>query len=93
MYEDPDLIKNNIINIQKFIEQDEYKKLKTENCSKYINELKLIFSSFSKEHSFLFRKIIMGNDLTILYRILDHFKSLTPLEKESNSAIYNIALK
>lgn len=35
----------------------------------------------------------MGNDLTIFYRILDHYKDLTPSEKESNIAIYNIALK
>lgn len=43
MYEDPEIIKNNIKNIQNFIEQDEYKKLKTDNHFKYIDELKLIF--------------------------------------------------
>jgi len=93
MYKEPDQIINNIKNIQKYIEQDEYKNLKSENSAKYINELGLIFSSFSKEHPFLFRKIVMGDDLSIIYRILDQFKELSPLEKENNIAIYNIALR
>jgi ABC-type polysaccharide/polyol phosphate transport system ATPase subunit len=92
-YRDPELIKKDIKEIQKFTELEEYKQLKIDSISSYQSKLSLIFSSFAKEHPFLFRKVIMGSDLSIFYRVLEKFNELNDDEKKSNIHVYNIAIK
>jgi len=92
-YRDPELIKKDIKEIQKFTELEEYKQLKIDSLSSYQSKLSLIFSSFAKDHPFLFRKVIMGADLSIFYRVLEKFNELNDEEKNSNIHVYNIAIK
>jgi len=92
-YRDPELIKKDIKDIQKFTELEEYKQLKIDSISSYQSKLSLIFESFAKEHPFLFRKVIMGSDLSTFYRVLEKFNELNDDEKKSNIHVYNIAIK
>ena len=98
MNKDPEIIKKNIKEIQKFVELDEYKKLKTESDYKYYSALSLIFPEFVKEHKFLFRKVIMGNDLTAFFRLLENFQKinfngLSLEEAQVNINLYNYTIK
>ena len=97
-FKDPELIKRDIKEIQKFTELEEYKQIKMQSDFKYHSALSLIFPEFVKEHKFLFRKVIMGNDLTIFYRLLDNFqkinfKELSQEESQVNINLYNYAIK
>jgi ABC-type polysaccharide/polyol phosphate transport system ATPase subunit len=47
-YRDPELIKKDIKEIQKFTELEEYKQLKIDSISSYQSKLSLIFESFAK---------------------------------------------
>jgi hypothetical protein len=38
--------------------------------------LREIFPSFAEEHPFLFRKIVMGDDLTFLYKMLEKIEKI-----------------
>jgi hypothetical protein len=98
LFKDPEIIKKDIKEIYKFTELEEYKKLKNESDYKYHSTLSLIFPQFVKEHPFLFKKIIMGNDLTVFYRLLDNFQKinfneLNEADKQVNINLYNYAIK
>ncbi len=75
-FEDPELIKKYITEIRKFTDLDEYKELKKRDKVQYEFALRDIFPEFSKEHPFLFRKIVMGDDLTFLYKMLDSINQI-----------------
>jgi hypothetical protein len=97
-FKDPEVIKKDIIEIQKFIELEEYKQLKIESNYKYHSALSLVFPQFFKEHRFLFRKVIMGNDLTVFYRLLENFQKinfneLSVEDAQVNINLYNYAIK
>ena len=76
-FEDPELIKKYIKEIQKFTTLDEYKQLKVLDKLQYQFALREIFPSFAEEHPFLFRKIVMGDDLTFLYTMLDNIEKIS----------------
>ncbi len=75
-FEDPELIKKYITEIKKFTELDEYKELKKRDRVQFEFALRDIFPEFSQEHPFLFRKIVMGDDLTFLYKMLDSINQI-----------------
>jgi len=75
-FEDPELIKKYIKEIQKFTTLDEYKQLKVLDKLQYQFALREIFPSFAEEHPFLFRKIVMGDDLTFLYKMLEKIEKI-----------------
>jgi len=88
-FEDPVLIRKYIAEISKFTELDYYKDLKLEDKLQYEFSLRDIFPEFASDHPFLFRKIIMGDDLTFLYKMLDNIQKindgeLTQKEVEMN---------
>ena len=70
-FEDPALIRKYIAEISKFTDLDYYKELKIEDKLQYEFSLRDIFPEFATDHPFLFRKIVMGDDLTFLYKMLD----------------------
>lgn len=75
-FEDPELIKKYIKEIQKFTELPEFKQLKMLDKMQYQFALREVFPSFAEEHPFLFRKIAMGDDLTFLYTMLDNINKI-----------------
>jgi hypothetical protein len=80
-FEDPELIKKYISEIKKFTDLDYYKELKGRDKLQYEFSLRDIFPQFAEEHPFLFRKIVMGDDLSFLYKMLDS------IEKINNGSI------
>ena len=70
-FEDPELIRKMIVEIKKFAELEYYKELKIHDKMQFEFSLRDVFPQFSEEHPFLFRKIVMGDDLTFLYKMLD----------------------
>ena len=70
-FEDPEMIKNMIVEIKKFAELPEYQTVKKLDRLQFEFALRDIFPTFSEEHPFLFRKIVMGDDLTFLYKMLE----------------------
>ena len=66
-FEDPELIRKYITEIKKFTDLDYYKELKKEDKLQYEFSLRDVFPTFAESHPFLFRKIVMGDDLTFLY--------------------------
>jgi hypothetical protein len=88
-FEDPALIRKYIAEISKFTELEYYKELKIEDKLQYEFSLRDVFPEFAADHPFLFRKIIMGDDLTFLYKMLDNIQKindgeLTQKEVEMN---------
>ena len=88
-FEDPALIRKYIAEISKFTDLDYYKELKIEDKLQYEFSLRDIFPEFATDHPFLFRKIVMGDDLTFLYKMLDNIQKindgeLTQKEVEMN---------
>jgi hypothetical protein len=75
-FEDPQLIKKYITEIKKFTELDTYKEIKKSDKLQFEFALRDIFPEFSQEHPFLFRKIVMGDDLTFLYKMLDNIDKI-----------------
>jgi hypothetical protein len=75
-FEDPELIRKYITEIKKFTELDYYKELKNEDKLQYEFSLRDVFPTFSESHPFLFRKIVMGDDLTFLYKMLDNIQKI-----------------
>jgi len=75
-FEDPQLIKKYITEIKKFTELDTYKEIKKTDKLQYEFALRDIFPEFSQEHPFLFRKIVMGDDLTFLYKMLENIDKI-----------------
>jgi len=80
-FEDPELIKKYISEIKKFTDLDYYIELKGRDKLQYEFSLRDIFPQFAEEHPFLFRKIVMGDDLSFLYKMLDS------IEKINNGSI------
>lgn len=70
-FEDPNIIRNYVTEIRKFTELEYYKDLKKIDKLQYEFSLREVFPQFAEEHPFLFRKIVMGDDLTFLYKMLD----------------------
>jgi len=70
-FEDPEMIKNIIVEIKKFAELPEYQEIKKIDRLQFEFALRDIFPTFSQEHPFLFRKIVMGDDLAFLYKMLE----------------------
>ena len=70
-FEDPELIKKYIVEIKKFTDLDYYQELKKQDKLQFEFSLRDVFPQFAQEHPFLFRKIVMGDDLTFLYKMLD----------------------
>jgi hypothetical protein len=88
-FEDPALIRKYIAEISKFTELEYYKELKIEDKLQYEFSLRDVFPEFAADHPFLFRKIVMGDDLTFLYKMLDNIQKindgeLTQKEVEMN---------
>lgn len=75
-FEDPALIRKYIAEISKFTNLDYYKELKIEDKLQYEFSLRDIFPEFAGDHPFLFRKIVMGDDLTFLYKMLDNIQKI-----------------
>jgi hypothetical protein len=75
-FEDPELIKKYITEIKKFTDLDYYKELKNIDKLQYEFSLRDVFPQFALEHPFLFRKIVMGDDLTFLYKMLDSISKI-----------------
>ena len=75
-FEDPQLIKKYITEIKKFTELDTYKEIKKTDKLQFEFAIRDIFPEFSQEHPFLFRKIVMGDDLTFLYKMLDNIDKI-----------------
>jgi len=75
-FEDPEMIKSYISEIKKFTDLDEFKEIKQRDKMQHEFALRELFPTFAQEYPFLFRKIINGDDLTMLYKILDSIKSI-----------------
>ena len=75
-FEDPELIRKYITEIKKFTDLDYYKELKNEDKLQYEFSLRDVFPTFAESHPFLFRKIVMGDDLTFLYKMLDNTQKI-----------------
>lgn len=75
-FEDPEIIKKYIVEIKKFTDLDYYKELKSKDKLQYEFSLRDVFPQFAEEHPFLFRKIVMGDDLTFLYKMLDSISKI-----------------
>jgi len=85
-FEDPELIKKYIREIKKFTDLDVYKQIKLNDKMQYLFALREIFPSFAEEHPFLFRKIVMGDDLTFLYKMLDNIDKINSGELTQQAA-------
>ena len=88
-FEDPELIKKYITEIRKFTDLDYYKELKLRDKVQYEFSLRDVFPEFASEHPFLFRKIVMGDDLSFLYKMLNSISqinngSITQQQAEMN---------
>jgi hypothetical protein len=75
-FEDPELIKKYIVEIKKFADLDYYQELKKQDRLQFEFSLRDVFPQFAKEHPFLFRKIVLGDDLTFLYKMLDSISKI-----------------
>lgn len=76
-FEDPELIRKYITEIKKFTSLDYYIELKkSEGNLQYEFSLRDVFPEFSTQHPFLFRKIIMGDDLTFLHKMLENITKI-----------------
>uniref|UniRef100_A0A6C0GZM1 Uncharacterized protein n=1 Tax=viral metagenome TaxID=1070528 RepID=A0A6C0GZM1_9ZZZZ len=70
-FEDPELIKKYITEIKKYTDLEYYIDLKKKDRLQHEFALRDVFPTFAETHPFLFRKIVRGDDLTFLYKMLD----------------------
>ena len=75
-FEDPEMIKSYILEIKKFTDLDEFKEIKKRDKFQYEFAVGELFPTFAKEYPFLFRKIANGDDLTMLFKMLDSITSV-----------------
>jgi len=75
-FEDPEMIKSYISEIKKFTDLDEFKQIKEKDKLQHEFAVRELFPTFAQEHPFLFRKIVNGDDLTMLYKMLDSITSI-----------------
>ena len=88
-FEDPEMIKSYISEIKKFTDLDEFKQIKIKDRLQHEFAVRELFPTFAQEHPFLFRKIVNGDDLTMLYKMLDSITSvnngeMTKIQVEQN---------
>ena len=88
-FEDPEMIKSYISEIKKFTDLDEFKQIKIKDRLQHEFAVRELFPTFAQEHPFLFRKIANGDDLTMLYKMLDSITSvnngeMTKIQVEQN---------
>jgi len=83
---DLDEIKKNSELIRKFCELDKYKKLKEEDNKKYEDTLMGIFKSFYEKYPAIFRAVIRGHDLNILYMMIEMKKKINSGEVDRKKA-------
>jgi len=88
-FEDPEMIKSYISEIKKFTDLDEFKEIKQRDKLQHEFAVRELFPTFAQEHPFLFRKIVNGDDLTMLYKMLDSITSvnngeMTKIQVEQN---------
>lgn len=83
---DLDEIKKNSELIRKFCELDKYKKLKEEDNKKYEDTLMGIFKSFYEKYPAIFRAVIRGHDLNILYMMIEMKKKINNGEVDRKKA-------
>ena len=83
---DLDEIKKNSELIRKFCELDKYQKLKEENNKKYEDTLMGIFKSFYEKYPAIFRAVIRGHDLNILYMMIEMKKKINSGEVDRKKA-------
>ena len=83
---DLDEIKKNSELIRKFCELDKYKKLKEEDNKKYEDTLMGIFKSFYEKYPAIFRAVIRGHDLNILYMMIEMKKKINTGEVDRKKA-------
>jgi hypothetical protein len=79
-FEDPELIRKMIVEIKKFADLAHYQEIKNKDKLQFQFAIREIFPEFSEAHPFLFRKIVLGEDLTFLYKMLD---SITKIQDGS----------
>ena len=75
-FEDPEMIKSYILEIKKFADLDEFKEIKKRDKFQYEFAVGELFPTFAQEYPFLFRKIANGDDLTMLFKMLDSITSV-----------------
>ena len=75
-FEDPEMIKSYILEIKKFTDLDEFKEIKKRDKFQYEFAVGELFPTFAQEYPFLFRKIANGDDLTMLFKMLDSITSV-----------------
>jgi len=75
-FEDPEMIKSYISEIKKFTDLDEFKEIKQRDKLQHEFAVRELFPTFAQEHPFLFRKIVNGDDLSMLYKMLDSITSI-----------------
>ena len=88
-FEDPEMIKSYISEIKKFTDLDEFKEIKQRDKMQHEFAVRELFPTFAQEHPFLFRKIVNGDDLSMLYKMLDSITSInkgdmTTIQVEQN---------
>ena len=83
---DLDEIKKNSQLIRKFCELDKYKKLKEEDNKNYEDTLMGIFKSFYEKYPAIFRAVIRGHDLDILYMMIEMKKKINSGEVDRKKA-------
>lgn len=83
---DLDEIKKNSQLIRKFCELDKYQKLKEEDNKKYEDTLMGIFKSFYEKYPAIFRAVIRGHDLNILYMMIEMKKKINSGEVDRKKA-------
>jgi len=83
---DLDEIKKNSELIRKFCELDKYQKLKEEDNKKYEDTLMGIFKSFYEKYPAIFRAVIRGHDLNILYMMIEMKKKINSGEVDRKKA-------
>ena len=83
---DLDEIKKNSQMIRKFCELDKFKKLKEDNNKQYEDTLMSIFKSFNDKYPAIFRAVIRGHDLDILYMMIEMKKKINNNEIDRKKA-------
>ena len=83
---DLDEIKKNAQLIKKFCELEKYQEIKKLDNDKYEKTLMNIFKSFNEKYPAIFRAIIRGHDLNILYMMIEMKKKIDNNEIDRKKA-------
>lgn len=75
-FENPEVIKNYVTMIQKFIKLPKLIELREKNFESYENKLKEVFPQFYKDYPSIFEKVIKEEDLSFLYLMLNHIDKI-----------------